>query len=236
VNLIEPIQKIGNFKKQEFQMHIEPGLVNGVKVIAANGAASGVLLAYGSKFFKQIPTMLIRTTLASVFFTVFMQAFHMNVGPSELHFVGAMAIYMTLGFIPTLYGFALGLLFQGLLFAPWDLPHLAVNSLSLMVPLIVVHYTRGQVALAKGVSNISWKDLVKLDAMYYSGVALMVGFWLLGESATTFAAWGQFALSYMAVVALEPVVTLTAVFGLRQYGDNAVMRKCFALENFAAAS
>jgi hypothetical protein len=73
-----------------------------------------------------------------------MQAFHLPVGPSELHFLGAMPIYLALGFVPTLFGFAIGLLAQGLIFAPADLVHLGVNFLSLAVPLVLVHATLGK--------------------------------------------------------------------------------------------
>ena len=120
-------------------MHIEPGLLAPTKVLLANVSALGLLGLYAQGLLKQ-PADLIRTLIAALFFSVFMQGFHLPVGPSELHFVGAMAIYLTLGFLPTLYGFALGLLLQGLLFDPLDLQHLAVNALSLILPLLAVHY------------------------------------------------------------------------------------------------
>ena len=100
-------------------MHIEPGLIAPTKVLLANVSALGLLALYGQGLLRQ-PADLIRTLIAALFFSVFMQGFHLPVGPSELHFVGAMAIYLTLGFLPTLFGFALGLLLQGLLFDPLD--------------------------------------------------------------------------------------------------------------------
>ena len=124
-------------------MHIEPGILDAVKITGANVAAVAVLGAYVPKLFKT-PTLILRTVLAAVFFSLFMQSFHMPAGASELHFVGAMPIYLLLGFVPTLFGFAVGLLMQGLLFEPADLVHLGVNSLSLMVPLLVLHYSIGQ--------------------------------------------------------------------------------------------
>ena len=172
-------------------MHIEPGILAATKLSFATIAASGMLLAYAPRLLKQ-PTLLLRTLLAASFFSLFMQLFHMPVGASELHFVGAMPIYLLLGFVPTLFGFAFGLLLQGLLFDPQDLVHLAVNALSLMVPLAVVHYGIGQrIGRQFSVANI-----VKLDALFYAGVTLMVGFWLLlGEQATPLAHWAQFAAS-----------------------------------------
>lgn len=201
-------------------MHIEPGFVAPVKVMAANAAALGVV-AWGAK--EQVLGLLrapwapLKTAAAALFFSLFMQSFHMPVGPSELHFVGAMAIYLTFGFVPTLLGFGLGLLLQGLLFEPQDLVHLGVNSLSLMVPLAAVHYSVGKRLFDQAAGRrLDIAGIVRLDAMYYAGVTAMVGFWLMiGETETAFADWLAFAGSYLVIVALEPVVTWLAVNGLK---------------------
>ena len=211
-------------------MHIEPGFIAQTKIVLANVAASGVLLAYAKELIKA-PADIIRTVLAAIFFTLFMQSFHVNVGPSELHFVGAMAMYLTLGFVPTLIGFAAGLLLQGLVFTPTDLPHLAVNSLSLIMPLLAVHYTIGR-KLREQATTLNWQQIVKMDAMYYSGVAGMVGFWLLAaDVATPFAAWATFASSYALIVIAEPIVTYAAVRLLKRYENNRWVNHCFAVSD-----
>ena len=87
-------------------MHIEPGFLPATKVAIANLAAVGVLATYLPPLIRQ-PTLILRTLAAAVFFSLFMQSFHLPVGPSELHFVGAMPIYIILGFIPTMMGFGL---------------------------------------------------------------------------------------------------------------------------------
>ena len=211
-------------------MHIEPGLLAPTKVLLANVSALGLLGLYAQGLLKQ-PADLIRTLIAALLFSVFMQGFHLPVGPSELHFVGAMAIYLTLGFLPTLYGFALGLLLQGLLFDPLDLQHLAVNALSLILPLLAVHYGLGrQLREAASGKRIGWATIVKLDAIYYSGVTLMVGFWLLAaEVATPLAAWAAFATSYLAIVAIEPLVTYGALRLLKRYEDRPLVATCFSV-------
>lgn len=202
-------------------MHIEPGYVAAAKVAVANAAAIGLLASQALKLVK--PQQLLRTLLAAAFFTLFMQSFHLPVGPSELHFVGAMPIYLTLGFIPTLFGFAIGLLFQGLLFEPTDLVHLGINTLSLAVPLCVLHATLG-----KRLANLDVKTIVKFDAVYYSGVTLMVGFWLaIGEVATPVAAWATFAASYATIVVAEPIFTWLVVKGLARGRELAAVRYCF---------
>ncbi len=211
-------------------MHVEVGYVAPAKVMIANVVATGVLAYYVKDLIKK-PLDILRTGLAAVFFSIFMQSFHMAVGPSELHFVGAMAMYLTLGFAPTLFGFAIGLLLQGTLFEQQDLPHLAVNSLSLILPLIAVHYTMGKTLLAKG-ADVKWSQILKIDAAYYSGVTLMVGFWLaFGTVATPISAWATFAASYLALVACEPVFTYATVRLLNKHGDKRWVQTCFAVAN-----
>jgi len=221
-------------------MHIEPGFVTPAKVMVANAGAIGVF-AWGCKeqikeIFRQ-PWVPLKSLLAAGFFSLFMQSFHMPVGPSELHFVGAMAMYLTLGFTPTLIGFGLGLLLQGLMFNPGDLYHLGVNSLSLMLPLIAVHYISGKQYFDRSISErLSWAGIVKLDAMYYAGVTSMVGFWLMiGEVATPFAAWASFAASYLAIVACEPVFTYFTVKGLKAIESNGIVAKLTTVRDLSIA-
>ena len=208
-------------------MHIEPGMLAEHKILGANIAAVALLMAHAPAWLKR-PTLWLRTALAAVFFTLFMQAFHMKVGPSELHFVGALPIYLLLGFLPTLFGFAIGLLLQGLLFEPQDLVHLAVNTLSLTVPLVALHHTFGNRLAATASSALSVPTILKLDAFYYAGVTAMVGFWLMmGEGSTALADWAAFAASYVSLVLLEPVFTVLIVRGVRSIRDARWARACF---------
>jgi len=216
-------------------MHIEPGVVAPAKVAIANIGAIAVF-AWGFKeqvkeFLKQ-PWVLMKSLLAAAFFSLFMQIYSVPIGPSELHFVGAMALYLTVGFTPTLLGFAIGLLFQGIVFDPGDLMHLGVNSLTLMLPLITTHYVLGSKFFKRSVSErLSWINIVKLDAVYYAGVSSMVGFWLLiGDVATPFTSWVTFMASYMSLVVLEPVVTYAAVKGLKAFEDNKVVSRLTSVQ------
>jgi len=209
-------------------MHIEPGMLVQAKIVVANVAASGILLAYAKDFIKQ-PEDIFRAVLSALFFTFFMQSFHMPVGPSELHFVGAIFIYLTLGFIPAMFGFSVGLLFQGLMFNPMDISHLAVNSLSLIVPLIAVHFTLGRKIRAMG-TDVSWQKILKIDAMYYTGVTFMVGFWLTySELTTPFSAWAAFASSYLVIVAIEPTLTFAMLRFLKIHQDKKIISTCFSI-------
>ncbi|MBF0585090.1 MAG: energy-coupling factor ABC transporter permease [Magnetococcales bacterium] len=206
-------------------MHIEPGIIVPTKVILANLAAVALLGRHATGLL-QSPTAPLRTLLAALFFSLFMESFHLTVGPSELHFVGAMAVYLSFGYLPTLFGFALGLLLQGGLFEPSDLPHLAVNSLSLIIPLIGVHHLRGQRLLEQRIP-LGWREIVRLDALYYTGVTTMVGFWLMvSEVNTPWTAWASFALSYLAVVALEPLLTMATVRWLKKRETHSLIGQC----------
>lgn len=217
-------------------MHIEPGYIAPAKVMLANVAAVALLGCYGKRLLAR-PANVGRMLLAAAFFTLFMESFHVPVGPSELHFVGAMAVYLTLGFLPTLFGFAVGLLLQGLLFEAADLPYLAVNSLSLTVPLIAVHRSFSRTLRDTAARGVSWRTILKLDAVYYSGVAAMVGFWLLiGDVAVPFAAWAAFAASYLPIVAVEPLVSYAAVRLLKRYQHTRLVMICFAVNGLRLAS
>ncbi|WP_291997422.1 energy-coupling factor ABC transporter permease [Candidatus Accumulibacter sp. ACC012] len=218
-------------------MHIEPGIIAQAKIVLANASAVGLVAYYARDLLRQ-PADIVRTLLAALFFSLFMQSFHVNVGPSELHFVGAMAIYLTLGFLPTLLGFAAGLLLQGLLFEPMDLPHLAVNSLSLIVPLIAVHYSAGrQLRAALAGRVVSWGAIVKLDAMYYTGVTAMVGFWLLAaEVATPLAAWASFASSYLLIVICEPLFTAGCRSPSQAPRNKRLIATCFDIQSLKLAN
>jgi ABC-type Co2+ transport system permease subunit len=190
-------------------MHIEPGVLAASKIALANLAGLAVIAAPAVMIVTR-PALALRTLLAAVFFTLCMQSFHMKVGPSELHFVAAMPMYLALGLVPTVLGFALGLLLQGWWFEPADLVHLSVNTLSLALPLLAVH-----AAIGRRVAAVNLKRVLQLDAAYYAGVTAMVGFWLsIGEVATPLADWLRFAASYLAVVALEPVITVAVLLAI----------------------
>lgn len=207
-------------------MHIEPGYVASAKIVVANIATVALLGSQSIRLLKK-PQLIVRSLIAGVFFTLFMQVFHLQVGPSELHFLGAMPIYLALGFLPALFGFAIGLLAQGLIFAPADLVHLGVNTLSLAVPLVLVHTTLGK-RLDTARTRLDLRRILALDAAFYSGVTLMVGFWLaIGEVATPLSAWLAFASSYAAIVIVEPVFTLLVLHAIARRQHSAAVRFCF---------
>ena len=188
-------------------MHRKPGAIVPTKI--------GTQLSWHS-------TTLMRTLLAAVFFSLLTQGLHLSAEPSALHFVGALPIYLLLGFIPALFGFGLSLLLQGGLSASTDLSHLAVNSWFLLLPLIAVHFTlvRKLGTMTNG-HHIRWQSILELEAMYYGGVTGLVGLWLLITAATMpFAAWGMFATACFAIAALESAF-IYSLLRLRKFHQRA---------------
>lgn len=218
---------------KDFIMHIEIGIITPEKLAYAATAATALLAVHSLPLLKN-PTTWLRTGLAAFFFSALMQAWHMPVGPSELHMVGAMPIYLLFGFIPTLFGFGLGLLLQALVFEPQDLVHLAVNFLSLAVPLVAVHHSLG-----KKMQGMTLANVLKLDAVYYTGVTLMVGFWLsISTDAAPVADWAMFAASYASLVVIEPFLTIGLVLLAGRVRNSPIAAACLderALRHVASA-
>ena len=217
-------------------MHIEPGVLNAAKVISANIGAVGTLAAFTPSLVRR-PLEIGKVLLAAVFFSLFMEVFHLPVGASELHFVGASAVYFAFGFLPTLFGFALGLLLQGLIFEPQDLIHLGVNSLSLMLPLIATHQLIGKRFFqTDDKTPVKWSTILRFDAAYYSGVVGMVGFWLaLGDEPTPLYNWAIFAASYLPLVLCEPLFTWGVVRLLNRVDAKSVLRRVTAINQLSVA-
>ena len=57
-------------------MHIEPGILSGAKIAAANLAAIALVAAQAPQLLRK-PQLVLRTLLAALFFSVFMQSFHL---------------------------------------------------------------------------------------------------------------------------------------------------------------
>jgi cobalt/nickel transport system permease protein len=217
-------------------MHIEPGILSTAQIATANAAAVATLAAHAGGLLRR-PLDITRTLLAAAAFSLLMEVWHQPVGPSELHFIGASTIYFLFGFVPTLFGFAIGLAVQALLFEPQDMLHLGVNALSLMLPLIAAHALVGRRLLANGTdAPISWASVVRFDTVYYGGVVAMVGFWLAGgNTQTSVADWALFAAAYLPVVLCEPVMTAAILRSVRRLDTRSPVRRLTALDGTIVA-
>jgi ABC-type Co2+ transport system permease subunit len=211
-------------------MHIEVGIVDPLRLAAANTVALGLVAAQVPELIRQ-PLLVVRTALAAAGFCVLMQIWHLPVGPSELHLIGATTFYLLFGFVPTLVGFAFGLVLQAILLEPNDVPHLGINALSLMLPLIAVHATFGRrLFAALHGERFTLARVLRLDAVYYAGVTAMVGFWLMiSNDAGALRDWGQWALAYLPVFGAEAMLTFATVTLLARWRDSPALCRFSAL-------
>ena len=199
-------------------MHVEPGIVHGAKMALSFATAAGagtyaLKLAFDGLKDKGIASFASRTLLAMAStFTFFQVLPHFPVGVSEVHFILGSTLFLIFGVAPAAFGLALGLLLQGMLFAPTDLPMYFVNVTTLLVPLFVVS------ALAKKIIapntaylDLTYKQALKLSTAYQAGIVSWVAFWVLygqGFSAEVLASVGSFGLAYMMVILIEPIADL----------------------------
>ena len=107
-------------------MHIEPGLVEGGKIVLSYATATGAL-AYGAKLSWEsirkdgLTSLLLRAFICSVLVFGFFELLpHHPVGVSEVHLILGTTLLLVFGAAPAAMGLTVGLLVQGLFFAPQD--------------------------------------------------------------------------------------------------------------------
>jgi ABC-type Co2+ transport system permease subunit len=202
-------------------MHIEPGIVDGAKMVLGYVTATGAI-GYSAKLALDtvkrdgVSPLALRALIAAVLVFSFFQVLpHFPVGVSEVHFILGSTLFLIFGAGPAAIGLAAGLLVQGLLFAPADLPQYGMNVTSLLVPLLLVD------AMARRVipANTAYKDVTygqafKLSTAYQGGVVAWVAFWAFygqGFGAENLAQVASFGAAYMGVVMVEPLVDLAVL-------------------------
>ena len=208
-------------------MHIEPGIVVGAKLALGFVTATGAV-GYAAKLAKDmsqrdgVAPLVVRTLLAAVLVLTFFEVLpHYPVGVSEVHFILGSTLFLMFGAGPAAIGLALGLLAQGLMFAPADLPQYGMNVTSLLVPLLAVN------ALAQRVipANTAYKDVtyaqaLKLSTAYQAGVVAWVGFWAVygsGVGAENLVQIAAFGAAYMSVIIIEPLFDLAILGAVKSF-------------------
>lgn len=215
-------------------MHIEPGVVSGAKMILAYGTAAAAAgytlkLTISDLAKRNILSFAVRTLIAVACVFVFFEVLpHYPVGISEVHFILGTTLFLILGAAPAALGLAGGLLAQGLLFAPSDMPMYFVNVTTLLVPLFAIDALARRIIPAnKAYVDLSYLDVLKLSLAYQGGVVAWVAFWAFygqGFTSETFAAVGTFGAAYMLVVIVEPIadlLVLAAAKALRAHGHDS---------------
>ncbi|WP_028349630.1 energy-coupling factor ABC transporter permease [Bradyrhizobium murdochi] len=202
-------------------MHIEPGIVTGAKLVlsyATGIAAGGVALKLAADSVREqgIVSFAVRTVATTALVFSFFEILpHFRVGVSEVHFILGSTLFLLFGAAPAAFALALGLLLQGLFFAPTDLPQYGMNVTTLLVPLFAIH------ALAQRIipRNTAYVDLqyrqaLGLSTAYQSAIVAWVAFWALygaGFGATNLANIAMFAGSYAMVIVIEPLADLAVL-------------------------
>lgn len=199
-------------------MHIEPGIVEGPKIILSYVTASGAG-AYGLYLAGQLikdrgfGALLGRTVATTGLVFVFFQVFpHYPVGVSEVHFILGSTLFLIFGAAPAAFGLAGGLLLQGLLFAPFDLPQYGMNLTTLLIPLFALQFVAHKViAPETPYVKLKYRQALALSTTYQAGIVSWVAFWAFygqGFAGHTVASIATFGVAYMLVIIVEPLADL----------------------------
>jgi len=202
-------------------MHIEPGVVDGAKMVLAYGTAAAAAgytakLALDDLKTHAIGSFAIRAVLAAIGTFIFFEVLpHFAVGISEVHFILGTTLFLILGAAPAAIGLALGLLIQGAVFAPSDMPMYFVNVSTLLFPLFAIDALARRVIPADtAYVDLRYADVLKLSVAYQGGVVAWVAFWAFygqGFGAENMTSVLTFGAAYMLVILIEPLADLAAL-------------------------
>jgi len=207
-------------------MHIEPGVVEGSKMILSYATAVGAVGLAGKMALDTIrrdggmAALAVRGVAATALVFGFFELLpHYPVGVSEVHFILGSTLYLLFGGGAAAIGLALGLLSQGLFFAPLDLPQYGMNLTTLLVPLW------GMSLLAKRIIpadtayvDLKYTQVLALSTAYQGGVVAWVAFWAFygqGFGAENISSVLSFGAAYMLVILLEPLADLAVLAGAK---------------------
>ncbi len=200
-------------------MHIEPGVVDGAKIFLSYGtaaAAFGLAAKMARDTIKNdggVAALAMRSVATTGLVFCFFEVFpHYPVGVSEVHFILGSTLYLIFGAGPAAIGLAGGLLLQGLLFAPFDLPQYGINITTLIVPLWGVSLLAKRIIPARTpYVEVTYLQALALSTAYQGGIIAWVTFWAFyggGFGAENLVAVGSFGAAYLTVIILEPLADL----------------------------
>jgi len=199
-------------------MHIEPGLIAAPKMVLsyATGAAAFAAtahLAYKHITHEGLVSLLAKSLISSTaVFTFFEVFFHVPVGVSEVHLILGTSLLLLLGVAPAAIGLALGLLIQGVFFAPFDLPQYGANVSTLLYPLFATQLLASRIiSPEQKYVNLKYSQAFKLSLAYQGGIITWVAFWAFygqGFTAANFHSIWTFGLAYLSILLIEPIADL----------------------------
>jgi len=210
-------------------MHIEPGIVNGAKIVlsyATAAGAAGYTLKLGLEALrtKGLVSLALRSLITTFMVFCFFQVLpHYPVGVSEVHFILGSTLFLLFGAAPAAIGLSAGLLLQGMLFAPLDMPQYGINLTTLLVPLFALQALASKIiAPNTAYVDLSYGQTLALSTAYQGGVVAWVAFWAVygaGFGMANIASVLTFGGAYMLVVLIEPLVDLAVLAGAKTMRD-----------------
>jgi len=203
-------------------MHIEPGVVDGAKIILSYATAAGGFALTAKMAYDNIrdnggvvPLVLrsiITTALVFCFFEVLP---HHPVGVSEVHLILGSTLLLLFGAGAAGIGLAAGLLIQGIFFAPFDLPQYGMNVTTLIVPLFAINaLAKRIIAPSTPYVKLRYTQALALSTAYQGGIVAWVAFWAIyghGFTAENMADVASFGAAYMTVIIIEPLADLAVL-------------------------
>lgn len=206
-------------------MHIEPGVVDGAKIVLSYAtalAAFGFSAKASIEMIKKdgLMSLIGRSALTTLFVFAFFELFpHHAVGVSEVHLILGSTLFLMFGPAAASIGLMLGLLTQGVFFAQFDLPQYGMNVTTLLLPLFAMSaVARRTIADNTAYVDISYKQALKLSLTYQGGIVAWVAFWAFygqGFGAENTASVATFGIAYLSVVLIEPVLDLAVLAGAK---------------------
>jgi ABC-type Co2+ transport system permease subunit len=215
-------------------MHIEPGVVDGAKIVLSYVTAAGAL-GYAAKAALKaggssgVTSLLARGSMTTLLVFSFFQLLpHFPVGVSEVHFILGSTLFLIFGAGPAAIGLACGLLLQGLLFAPADLPQYGMNVTSVLVPLLAVDaLARRLIPRKTAYKDLEYRQTFALSAAYQGGVVAWVAFWAFygqGFGAENLANVFSFGAAYALVIVVEPLIDMAILATAKSFDQLAGSR------------
>lgn len=209
-------------------MHIEPGVVDGAKIALSYATAAGAAGLVGKMVWDTIrndggvSALAMRSVAATLMVFIFFQVLpHYPVGVSEVHFILGSTLYLLFGGGAAAIGLALGLLTQGVFFAPIDLPQYGMNVTTLLLPLWAISALAKRIVAPKtAYVDLSYKQALTLSTAYQGGVVVWVAFWAFygqGFGAESLSSVASFGAAYMLVVLIEPLADLAVLFAAKTW-------------------
>ncbi|HWL18751.1 MAG TPA: energy-coupling factor ABC transporter permease [Bradyrhizobium sp.] len=199
-------------------MHIEPGIVDGTKIVlsyATATAACGYAVKLAAQTVREqgsVSFALRAGATTALVFAFFEMLPHFSVGVSEVHFIFGSTLFLIFGAAPAAFGLALGLLLQGLFFVPSDLPQYGMNVTTLLVPLFAIGALADRiVARDTAYVDLFYRQALSLSTAYQAGIVTWVAFWAIygrGLGADNLSSIATFGASYALVIVVEPLLDL----------------------------